>query len=89
MPQGDLIGRYLQTVDLLGRISPARDGDTYGGPRATQALVRKAAEPCDALASMHRRGEAELDGDTPARALRVPDGARRTARATLPTDGVG
>ncbi|MEU8033981.1 hypothetical protein [Streptomyces sp. NPDC049099] len=87
--EGDLIDRYLEAVDLLGRINPGRDGDTYHGLRAAQALVRKAAELRDALALMHQRGETELHGNTLARALRVLDGARRTARVTLPTDGVG
>ncbi|MEU6507526.1 hypothetical protein [Streptomyces sp. NPDC046942] len=86
--EGDLIDRYLEAVDLLGRINPALDGDTYRGLRAAQALVRKAAELRDALALMHRRGEAELHGDTLARALRVLDGERRTARVALPPEGV-
>jgi hypothetical protein len=84
-----LIDRYLEAVDLLGRINPARDGDTYRGLRAAQALVRKAAELRDALALMHRRGEAELHGDTLARALRVLDGERRAARVALPPDCAG
>ena len=87
--EGELIDRYLEAADLLGRVNPARDGDTYRGLRAAQALVRKAAELRDALALMHRRGEAELHGDTLARALRVLDGERRTARVALPPDGVG
>ncbi|MET8772807.1 hypothetical protein [Streptomyces sp. NPDC004658] len=87
--EGDLIDRYLEAVDLLGRINPARPGDTYQGLRAAQALVRKAAELRDALALMHQRGETELHGDTLARALRVLDGERRTARVTLPPDDVG
>ncbi|MER6068256.1 hypothetical protein ABT187_05240 [Streptomyces sp. NPDC001817] len=85
--EGDLIDRYLEAADLLGRINPAHGGDTYGGLRAAQALVRKSAELRDALASMHQRGETELYGDTLARALRVLDGERRTARVALPTDG--
>ncbi|MFG3201357.1 hypothetical protein [Streptomyces sp. NPDC048192] len=87
--EGDLIDRYLETADLLGRVNPARGGDTYRGLRAAQALVRKAAELRDALALMHQRGETELHGDTLARALRVLDGERRTARVALPPDGVG
>ncbi|MEU1460888.1 hypothetical protein ABZ467_09415 [Streptomyces sp. NPDC005727] len=87
--EGELIDRYLEAADLLGRINPARPGDTYSGLRAAQALVRKAAELRDALALMHRRGEAELHGDTLARALRVLDGERRTARVVLPPDCVG
>ncbi|MFF0833614.1 MULTISPECIES: hypothetical protein [unclassified Streptomyces] len=87
--EGELIDRYLEAADLLGRINPARPGDTYGGLRAAQALVRKAAELRDALALMHRRGETELHGETLARALRVLDGERRTARVLLPPDRVG
>ncbi|ARP68985.1 hypothetical protein LK07_03430 [Streptomyces pluripotens] len=87
--EGELIDRYLAAVDLLGRINPARDGDTYRALRAAQALVRKSAEVYDTLALMHQRGESELHGDTLARALRVLDGERRTARVTLPPDCVG
>ncbi|MER5912704.1 hypothetical protein ABT124_19970 [Streptomyces sp. NPDC001982] len=82
--EGELIDRYLEVVDLLGRINPASDGDTYRGLRAAQALVRKAAELQDALATMHQRGETELHAATLARALRVLDGERRTARVSLP-----
>ncbi|MEV2211898.1 hypothetical protein AB0H86_10645 [Streptomyces sp. NPDC050997] len=82
--EGELIDRYLDVVDLLGRINPAQHGDTYRGLRAAQALVGKAAALRDALALMHRRGETELHADTLARALRVLDGERRTARVTVP-----
>lgn len=82
--EGELIDRYLEVVDLLGRINPARHGDTYRGLRAAQALVTKAAELRDALATMHRRGETEVHAVTLARALRVLDGERRTARVTVP-----
>ncbi|MFJ9663091.1 hypothetical protein ACIRPP_00565 [Streptomyces sp. NPDC101219] len=82
--EAELIDRYLEVVDLIGRINPARDGDTYRGLRAAQALVGRAAELRDALALMHRRGESELHSPTLARALRVLDGERRTARVTLP-----
>ncbi|MFF1282626.1 hypothetical protein [Streptomyces sp. NPDC058299] len=87
--EGDLIDRYLEAADLLGRVNPARHGDTYRGLRAAQALVRKAAELRDALEVMHQRGETELHGGTLARALRVLDGERRTARVALPPDAVG
>ncbi|MFB8776692.1 hypothetical protein [Streptomyces broussonetiae] len=83
--EGELIDRYLDAVDLLGRINPARPGDTYRGLRAAQALVRTAAELRDALALMHQRGETELHAPILERALRVLDGERRTARVTLPT----
>ncbi|MEU7721078.1 hypothetical protein [Streptomyces tibetensis] len=86
--EAGLIDRYLGVVDLLGRIDPARDGDTYRGLRATQALVGKATALRDALALMHQRGEAELHAATPARALRVLDHERRTTRLTLSPESV-
>ncbi|GGL87493.1 hypothetical protein GCM10010129_34140 [Streptomyces fumigatiscleroticus] len=82
--EGELVDRYLDVVDLLGRINPARPQDTYRSLRAAQALVASAAALRDALALMHRRGESELHAATLARALRVLDGERRTARVTLP-----
>lgn len=87
--EGELIDRYLDVVDLLGRINPAQHGDTYRGLRAAQALVRKAVELRDALALMHQRGETEVHAATLARALRVLDGERRTARVTVPPDSAG
>ncbi|MET8449365.1 hypothetical protein [Streptomyces sp. NPDC005209] len=84
--EGELIDRYLDVVDLLGRINPGRHGDTYRGLRAAQALVAKATELRDALALMHRRGETEVHAATLARALRVLDGERRTARLAVPPD---
>src|SRR4051794_41839638 len=74
--EGDLIDRYLEAVDLLGRINPAQHGDTYRGLRAAQALVRKAEELRDALALMHRRGGTGLGPPTPARARRGLGGER-------------
>ncbi|MGC9407973.1 hypothetical protein [Streptomyces sp. DZ1-3] len=82
--EAELIDRYLDVVDLLGRVNPARDGDTYRGLRAAQALVAKTAALRDALELMHARGETELHASTLARALRVLDGDRRTGRLTLP-----
>ncbi|MFI6345441.1 hypothetical protein [Streptomyces sp. NPDC050560] len=82
--EGELIDCYLDAVDLLGRINPARADHTYGGLRAAQALVSKALELRDALATMHQRGEDELHGATLAQAMRVLDGERRTTRVTLP-----
>ncbi|MFJ5304996.1 hypothetical protein [Streptomyces sp. NPDC088350] len=82
--EGELIDRYLDVADLLGRINPAHHGDTYRGLRAAQALVAKATQLRDALALMHQRGETELHAPTLARALRVLDGERRTARVTIP-----
>ncbi|MGW2567918.1 hypothetical protein [Streptomyces sp. NPDC001537] len=84
--EGELIDRYLDVVDLLGRVNPAQHGDTYRGLRAAQALVSKAAQLRDALALMHQRGETELHAPTLGRALRVLDGERRTARVTVPPE---
>ncbi|MBZ6232260.1 hypothetical protein [Streptomyces olivaceus] len=80
----ELIDRYLDAVDLLGRINPAQDSDTYRALRAAQTLVGRAAALRDALELMHRRGETDLHSGTLARALRVLDGERRTARVGLP-----
>ncbi|MFD9432314.1 hypothetical protein [Streptomyces sp. NPDC060002] len=82
--EAELTDGYLDVVDMLGRINPAHHGDTYRGLRAAQALVTKAAALRDALTLMHQRGESELHAPTLARALRVLDGERRTARVTLP-----
>ncbi|MEU6096818.1 hypothetical protein [Streptomyces sp. NPDC047079] len=82
--EAELIDRYLDVVDLLGRINPVHSGDTYRGLRAAQALASKAAALRDALTVMHQRGEHELHGPTLARALRVLDGERRTARVAVP-----
>ncbi|MEG3628085.1 hypothetical protein [Streptomyces poriticola] len=82
--EAELIDRYLDVVDLVGRINPAHDGDTYRGLRAAQALVGRAAALRDALEVMHRRGETRLHAATLARALRVLDGERRAARVALP-----
>jgi hypothetical protein len=84
--EGELIDRYLEVADLLGRINPAHHGDTYRGLRAAQALVAKAVALRDALELMHQRGETEVHADTLARALRVLDGERRTARVTVPRE---
>lgn len=82
--EAELVDRYLEVVDLLGRINPARSDDTYRGLRAAQALVGKAAALRAALELMHTRGETEVHSETLARALRVLDGERRTARVTVP-----
>ncbi|WP_432136908.1 MULTISPECIES: hypothetical protein [unclassified Streptomyces] len=82
--EAELIDRYLDVVDLIGRINPSRPGDTYGGLRAAQTLVGKAIALRDALELMHQRGESEVHAPTLARALRVLDGDRRTARVALP-----
>ncbi|MFJ4848208.1 MULTISPECIES: hypothetical protein [unclassified Streptomyces] len=82
--EGELIDTYLEVVDLLGRINPARVRDTYGALRAAQALAGRATELRDALTTMHLRGEHELHTTTIERALRVLDGERRTRLVTLP-----
>ncbi|MER7203772.1 hypothetical protein CG723_34810 [Streptomyces sp. CB01635] len=84
----ELLDRYLEVVDLLGRINPARSDHTYGGLRAAQALVGGATALRDALTLMHQRGETELHATTLARALRVLDGERRTQRVTVPPESV-
>ncbi|WP_274555557.1 hypothetical protein [Streptomyces spiramyceticus] len=80
----EFIDRYLEVVDLVGRINPAHGADTYGALRAAQALVGKAAGLRDALTVMHERGETRLHAATLARALRVLDGERRASRVTVP-----
>ncbi|MGW7352495.1 hypothetical protein [Streptomyces sp. NPDC054784] len=82
--EGRYVDGYLEVVDLLGRINPARGGDTYGALRAAQALAGRAAELRDALAVMHERGERELHAEVLARALRVLDGERRASRVAVP-----
>ncbi|MYT27453.1 MULTISPECIES: hypothetical protein [unclassified Streptomyces] len=82
--EGQLIDSYLEIVDLLGRINPARGTSTYSGLRAAQALVSKSAELREALTLMHQRGERELHTATLGRALRVLDGERRARRVTVP-----
>jgi hypothetical protein len=84
--EAELIDRYLDVVDLIGRINPSRPGDTYRGLRAAQALVGKAAALRDALTLMHQRGESEVHAPTLAQALRVLDGERRANRVTVPPE---
>ena len=84
----ELVDRYLEVVDLIARINPARGDDTYSGLRAAQALVSRAAELRDALTLMHQRGESRVHASTLARALRVLDGERRTKRVTLPSEPI-
>lgn len=83
--EGRLIDSYLEVLDLLGRINPARSSDTYGSLRAAQALVTKATGLRDALSLMHERGESQVHTETLARALRVLDGERRAGRVTVPS----
>ncbi|MFB7630959.1 hypothetical protein ACFC0M_08425 [Streptomyces sp. NPDC056149] len=82
--EGRLVDCYLEVLDLLGRINPARGTTTYQGLRAAQALVSKSTELREALALMHDRGESELHSATLGRALRVLDGERRARRVTVP-----
>ncbi|MGW4032092.1 hypothetical protein ACWEFL_22740 [Streptomyces sp. NPDC004838] len=79
-----LIDSYLEVVDMVGRINPARSTHTYGALRAAQALVSRATALRDALALMHLRGESEVHSVTLAGALRVLDGERRALRVTVP-----
>jgi hypothetical protein len=82
--EGAVLDGYLATLDLLGRVNPARGRDTYSALRAAQALVSRSAELRDALTAMHERGESELHAGTLARALRILDGERRAALVALP-----
>ncbi|MFI8998707.1 hypothetical protein [Streptomyces sp. NPDC053542] len=82
--EGAVIDSYLQVLDLLGRINPARGEGTYRGLRAAQALVGQAVALRDALALMHERGETELHAQTLSRALRVLDGERRAGLVAVP-----
>ncbi|MFJ3160696.1 hypothetical protein [Streptomyces kanasensis] len=84
--EGAYVDAYLDVVDQLGRLNPARAAHTYGALRAAQALVAGAEALRAALTLMHGRGEAEVHARTLARALRALDGERRTERVTLPHD---
>lgn len=81
--EGEVVDRYLEVVDLLGRTNPARAPRTLAALSAAQGLVTAASHLRDALALMHTRGEVELYGRELAQALRVLDGERRTARVAL------
>ncbi|TLQ47269.1 hypothetical protein [Streptomyces marianii] len=80
------VDSYLEVVDQLGRINPARGTHTYGALRAAQALVARATALRDALTVMHMRGESELHTVTLARALRLLGGDRRASRITVPSE---
>ncbi|MFG2759472.1 hypothetical protein [Streptomyces wuyuanensis] len=84
--ESEFIDSYLEVIDQVGRINPARGTHTYGALRAAQALVARATALRDALAVMHMRGESELHTVTLAHALRVLDGERRTSRITVPPE---
>ncbi|GLF95666.1 hypothetical protein [Streptomyces yaizuensis] len=82
--EGAFVDAYLDAVDQLGRLNPARATQTYGALRAAQALVAHAGALRDALTLMHHRGEHEVHAATLARALRALDGERRARRVSLP-----
>ncbi|MFE7328784.1 hypothetical protein ACFU8W_28170 [Streptomyces sp. NPDC057565] len=82
--EAEFIDCYLEVLDQLGRINPARGSDTYGALRAAQALASRSGALRDALTLMHERGEAQIHAATLARALRVLDGERRAGRVTVP-----
>lgn len=87
--EGDLVDAYLASLDLLGRINPARGEDTYRALRAAQALVPRAVELREALTLMHDRGEASIHARTMERALRELNGQRRAALVALPEQRPG
>jgi hypothetical protein len=82
--EAELVDCYLDAVEQLGRANPARMEHTYPALRAAQALVVRALALRDALATMHQRGERELHTATLARAMRLLDGERRSAQASVP-----
>ncbi|MFK4226508.1 hypothetical protein [Streptomyces sp. NPDC019890] len=82
--ESEFIDSYLEVLDLLGRINPARATHTYGALRAAQALAGRAGALKDALTLMHMRGESEIHAATLAEALRALDGERRAHRVTMP-----
>jgi hypothetical protein len=89
--EAELVDCYLDAVEQLGRVNPARVAHTYPALRAAQALVVRALALRDALVTMHQRGEQELHTETLARAMRLLEGERRSAQAAVPparrTDG--
>lgn len=82
----ELVEGYLAAADQLGRINPARCGDTYSALRAAQALVGRAKALQAALESMHQRGERELYAPALLGAMRLLDGERRTRLAAIPAE---
>jgi hypothetical protein len=82
--EAEFVDSYLEVLDLLGRINPARSAHTYTALRAAQALVGRAAALKEALTLMHIRGESEVYTHTLTEALRVLDGERRAKRVTVP-----
>ncbi|MFD9928029.1 hypothetical protein ACFWZK_17925 [[Kitasatospora] papulosa] len=84
--EAEFIDRYLEVLDQVGRINPARGSDTYGALRAAQALASRAVALREALVLMHERGESQIHAETLARALRLLDGDRRAGRVALPQE---
>ncbi|MFF0447318.1 hypothetical protein ACFYT4_13055 [Streptomyces sp. NPDC004609] len=84
--ESEFVDSYLEVVDMVGRINPARSTHTYGALRAAQALVGRAVALRDALALMHARGESDVHAATLVEALRVLDGEKRAFRTALPPD---
>ncbi|MEU9613073.1 hypothetical protein AB0D56_16105 [Streptomyces sp. NPDC048209] len=84
--EAEFIDRYLEVLDQVGRINPARGSDTYGALRAAQTLASRAVALREALVLMHERGESQIHAETLARALRLLDGDRRAGRVALPQE---
>ncbi|MFJ4125834.1 hypothetical protein DLE01_40000 [Streptomyces sp. FT05W] len=84
--EAEFVDRYLEVLDQVGRINPARGSDTYGALRAAQALASRAVALREALVLMHERGESQIHAETLARALRLLDGDRRAGRVALPQE---
>lgn len=82
--EAEFVDCYLEVLDLVGRINPARSTHTYSALRAAQALVGRAGALKEALTLMHIRGESEVYTHTLTEALRVLDGERRAKRVTVP-----
>lgn len=82
--EADVVDRYLEVVDLLGRINPSRSRHTLSALTAAQGLVTAGTALRDALNTMHLRGEWEVYAGQLEHALRVLDGERRTRRVSLP-----
>jgi len=81
------IDAYLDLVDLMARINPARSrGHAYASLVAAQSLPGAARALLGALELMWQRGEREIHVSTLTQALRALDGDRRARRVALPLD---